>query len=379
VLDRQVVPLAPRESVAVRWTAARALIPRSEVSHPPKGLPQRFRARLLLAIAVRAPYDLRAAAAPRADPATDRGHEENAMQELTPHVVSLHVDLKWFPQPYPPNVFLIRDGGEAALIDAGFGDDESFNARMAFLAEAGVTQLKYIIITHHHYDHSSGAQRLRLATGAQIVLHTAEEPLLLNPSLATEDMEIPEDQKEAREQAKKWMEEAAKAVPDVRVNDGDVLRVGALHLRCVHAPGHTAGHLCILLEEDGLIFAGDNVLGVGTGVVSDMAEYIRSLRKMQSVEAALLAPGHGPLVKEPNRKLQELIDHRQQREDQILGLVKQGKDSVKALLKAIYPELDKRLNGMATSQIVAHLHKLKEEGKVTLDGKGADMTVAPTA
>jgi hydroxyacylglutathione hydrolase len=300
--------------------------------------------------------------------------------EITPHVTSLHVDLSWFPQPYPPNVFLIRDGAEAAIIDAGFGDDESFNKRMEVLGNLGGAKLKYIIITHHHYDHSSGAHRLREATGAQIVVHKDEETLLLNPDLSSADIEIPDDQKEARERAKQWLAEAAKATPDVRVEDGDVLEVGSLRLRCVHAPGHTAGHLCILLEGDNLLFAGDNVLGVGTAAISppphgDMAEYVRSLRKMQSLEAALLAPGHGPAVKEPHRKIQELIDHRQQREDQIVALLAQGKDSVKSLLKAIYPELDKRLMSMAQGQVLSHLHKLQSEGKLKLEGKGAETTI----
>ncbi len=300
--------------------------------------------------------------------------------EITPHVTSLHVDLSWFPQPYPPNVFLIRDGGEAALIDSGFGDDDSYKARSE--AVAGLS-LKYIIITHHHFDHSSGAPRLREATGAKIVVHRAEEELLLNPKLETGDMEVAgdgEEQKKAREMAKKWRDEAAKATPDVRVEDGDVLQVGGLHLRSVHAPGHTAGHLCIVLEEERLLFAGDNVLGVGTAAIAppphgDMGEYIRSLRKMQSLDAELLAPGHGPLVEEPRRKLQELIDHRQQREDQILKLIADGKDDVKSLVKAIYPELDKRLMQMATGQALSHLHKLQSDGKLKLEGTGAETKI----
>ena len=304
------------------------------------------------------------------------------MIEITPHVQSLHVDLPWFPQPYPPNVFLIHDAGEAALIDAGFNDDDSYNKRIAMLADAGSPKLEYIIITHHHYDHAAGAHRLREATGARIVMHKAEEPLLLDPDMGSSDMEIPEDQKAAREQAKKWREEAARAVPDVRVSDGDVLQVGSLHVRCVHTPGHTAGHLCLFLEEERALFAGDNVLGVGTAAISppphgDMGEYIRSLKKMQALDAAILCAGHGPAVKEPNRKIQELIDHRQQREEQIVALLAKGKDDVKSLLKAIYPELDKRLHGMATGQILSHLHKLQSEGSVTLEGTGPDTTVVP--
>ena len=73
-----------------------------------------------------------------------------------------------------------------------------------------------------------------------------------------------------------------------------------------------------------------------------------------------------------------LIDHRQQREEQIYSLVRDGKDTVKALAKAIYPELDKRLLLMATGQVLSHLHKLQSEGRVRLDGTGADTTVATT-
>lgn len=303
------------------------------------------------------------------------------MQQISPTTTSLHVDLKWFPQPYPPNVFLVRDGNDAALIDSGFGDDDSYDRRIEFLRGLDSSvRVKYIILTHHHYDHSSGAYRMREATGAQVVVHTEEKALLLDTSSETGDMEIPEDQKEARAQAKKWREEAAKAVPDILVEDNHVFDVGGLHLRCIHTPGHTAGHLCILLEEEDLLFAGDNVLGVGTSAIAppphgDMGDYIASLRKMQTFNAKLLAPGHGPTVSEPNRKMTELIEHRQQREEQIAGLVASGRTDIPSLLKAIYPELDKRLNMMATGQIISHLHKLQSDGKLRLEGKGAGTKV----
>ena len=302
------------------------------------------------------------------------------MSEVTPHITSLHVDLKWFPQPYPPNVFLVKDGAEALLIDAGFSDDDSYNKRMEFLQAHSDAKLRYILLTHHHYDHSSGAQRLREATGAEIVLHVDEEKWLLSPQEETGDFEIPEDQKEAREQARKWREEAAKAVPDIRVEDGAVIKVGGFHVQCLHTPGHTAGHLCFYVPEEKVLFSGDNVLGVGTAAISppphgDMGQYVASLRRMKEVDADLLLPGHGPAVKEPQRKIQELIDHRQQREDQILRLLADGRDSVKSLVKAIYPELDKRLLQMAQGQVLSHLHKLQSDGNLKLEGKGVDTKV----
>jgi glyoxylase-like metal-dependent hydrolase (beta-lactamase superfamily II) len=304
------------------------------------------------------------------------------MEEITHHVRSLHVPLDWFPQPYPPNVHLVVDGQEGALIDAGFPGDESISKRLEMLGQFANLKLRYIVITHHHFDHASGASRLREATGARIVMHKDEAPLLQRA--ASDELpagvELPPEAREWRERTAQWRKEAAKAAPDELVSDGDALRVGGLTLRMVHTPGHTAGHLSPFLEEGRVLFAGDNVLGMGTTVVpppphGDMAQYVESLRKMQSLGAELMCCGHGPVVKEPDRKLQELIDHRHEREEQILSLAGQGRDTVKALVRAIYPELDKRLIGMATSQVLSHLAKLEREGRVRTAGQGEETRV----
>lgn len=305
------------------------------------------------------------------------------MEEVTPHVYSLDVKIEWFPQPFPPNVHLIVDGGEGALIDAGFPDDESINTRMEWLRSIPDLSLKYIVITHHHFDHSSGAAKLRAATGAKIVMHKDEEPILKRAATqdVPSDMDVPEEHKEWVERTAQWRKEAAEAGADELVTDNDTLSIGGLTLRMVHSPGHTAGHLSPFLEEGKVLFAGDNVLGMGTTVVpppphGDMFDYIASLKKMQALNAEVMCCGHGPVVREPNRKLQELIDHRHEREEQILTLVGEGHDTVKSLVKEIYPELDKRIIGMATSQVLSHLSKLEREGRAKTDGEGAEMKVS---
>jgi ribonuclease/clavin/mitogillin len=293
------------------------------------------------------------------------------------HAIPAEVD--FYTGPYPPNVYLVADGGEGALIDAGFADERSLKARLDYLAGLEGLRLTYIVLTHHHFDHSSGAHRLREATGAQVVAHRAEAPLLLEAGSADtpQDVDVPEEAREVREAIRRWREEAARAVPDRLLEDGDTLRVGAATVRVVHAPGHTAGHICLFLEEERVLFSGDNVLGVGTTAIAppphgDMARYVASLRKMQALDAALLCPGHGPIVREPNRKIQELIDHRRERDEQILGLVGEGKGDVGRIVRAVYPELDKRLVPMATGQILSHLHKLAAEGKVRLEQRDGE-------
>jgi glyoxylase-like metal-dependent hydrolase (beta-lactamase superfamily II) len=245
-------------------------------------------------------------------------------------------------------------------------------------------RLRYIVITHHHFDHASGAHKLREATGARIVMHRDEASLLARSASEDlpADMEAPPDHREWQERSLAWRKEAALGAPDELVGDGDTLRVGALTLRMVHSPGHTAGHLSPFLEEGRVLFAGDNVLGMGTTAIpppphGDMAQYVASLRKMQSLDAQLMCCGHGPVVREPNRKLQELIDHRHQREEQILSLLRDGRDTVGALVRAIYPELDKRILGMATGQVRSHLAKLAAEGRVRIAGEGDEARINP--
>ena len=256
---------------------------------------------------------------------------------------------------------------------------------MEFLAAHSDVKLKYIVLTHHHYDHSS--RRATAARGdraREIVMHVEEEKWLLSPGEETGDFEIPEDQKEAREQAKKWREEAAKAIPDIRVEDNAVIKVGGITCSVCTRRGTPPATSAATFRRRRCCSPATTCSASAPPRsrrrrTATWAQYIASLKRMRTVDAELLLPGHGPVVKEPQRKIQELIDHRQQREDQILRLLADGRDSVKSLVKAIYPELDKRLLQMATGQVLSHLHKLQSDGRVTLAGKGAETTITSTS
>jgi len=126
------------------------------------------------------------------------------------------------------------------------------------------------------------------------------------------------------------------------------------HRGDTHAGPHAGVHLLYLREERAL-FTGDTVLGLGTVAIvppphGDMGLYLQSLERLKGYDAALLLPGHGPPVEDVGRKLQELVDHRHQRERQILAAVGRGRGTLRALLDDIYPELDRRLLNMAAAR-----------------------------
>jgi hypothetical protein len=142
-------------------------------------------------------------------------------------------------------------------------------------------------------------------------------------------------------------------------------------------PG-TVRHLCLLLEEEGVLFSGDNVVGLGTTAIppppqGDMRLYLESLKRMLALDARIVCPGHGPIVHQPAKKIQELIDHRRERDEQVLGLISQGKDSLGEIVRGIYPELDPRLEPAARGQVLSHLYKLRDEGRVSFQEEAGEV------
>lgn len=294
--------------------------------------------------------------------------------QATESVHVLRVNVKPYSGAYSPNVFAVVDSGQAVLVDAGFPNSDSIDSRLDYLKAIGGPRVEMIIVTHHHFDHAGGANRLREATGAHIAMHPEEERLLRG-TLARPPRDGGPQQHYIRQ-------EVAKITVDRPLADGDVIRVGRLALRVLHTPGHSAGHVCAFLEEERVLFSGDNVLGLGTTAIppppdGDMARYIESLERMKALDAALICPGHGPLVHQPERKIQELVDHRHEREEQVLALLREGKRTPAEIVRAIYPELDPRLERMAVGQVLSHLYKLQDEGKATLRRDAGEFVCSP--
>ncbi len=298
---------------------------------------------------------------------------ESRVNVINDHLTQHVVVVKQFTRTFPTsNVWVLRDGREAALLDAGYGDKQSIGERSKFFtSEMSHLRFKTIAMTHHHYDHSSGARQLRELLKAETAINPIDEVLLHTPPAPSQGNEDLPDEEDLAERVAAWRAEALATPIDRPLADGETFKVGRLTVQAVHTPGHTAGHNCYWVEDLRILFTGDNILGVGTSAIGpppagDMKQYLDSLLRMRELQASLFAPGHGPTVTATDTKVQELLDHRATRDRQIIDLIDRGYTTDRQIRRALYPEIQKGLRRSAGGQVRSHLAKMVGQGIATV-------------
>ena len=147
--------------------------------------------------------------------------------------------------PIMANCFILgcEEKKEAAVIDPG---DETERI-LKTLEESGLSA-KHIVNTHGHFDHVGGNRKLKAATGADILIHPLDVPMLSNLSASAAAWGLfAEDSPE----------------PDRTLKEGDTVVVGTITLKVIHTPGHTRGG--ISLFTDGVLFVGDTLFAGSIG------------------------------------------------------------------------------------------------------------------
>jgi glyoxylase-like metal-dependent hydrolase (beta-lactamase superfamily II)/8-oxo-dGTP pyrophosphatase MutT (NUDIX family) len=246
------------------------------------------------------------------------------------------------------NSYVVGDPNTGYIvIDPGPADD----AHLQRLWRAADGRIQAIVCTHSHPDHSPGAAPLQaLCTHKPPILGLASHPTARVNSRFTPDRELADGEK---------------LVLQGTGVDGPLTHT----LRVLHTPGHAANHLCLVLEEDGLLFSGDHVLNGSTTVIDPpdghMGDYLDALDKLAAACLAgsleFILPAHGHVLGFAHQAITQLKAHRLKREAKIAAAMQalpQG--SLQEWVEKAYDDVPPRLWPVAARSLQAHVDHIRE-------------------
>ena len=256
------------------------------------------------------------------------------------------------------NSYLVGDAAAGFIaIDPG-PDDMTHVARLWQAvrdAGGGHATIRAIVCTHSHPDHAPGAKPLQALCAQQG--HTP--PILGLPSASTADPRHTFH-------------------PDRALHDGERLQLTGAHgithtLRAIFTPGHAANHVCLVLEEDALLFSGDHILNGSTTIVDppdgDMSAYLDSLTKLDAACAHggidLALPAHGHVLADVRGVIARLTAHRLAREAKVLAALRADpQGNLDRWVTYAYGDTPSSAWDAAKRSLLAHVERLRKLGMV---------------
>ena len=230
---------------------------------------------------------------------------------------------------------------EVTVIDPGPAMQEHID-----VITAAAPNIKQILVTHTHPDHSPGVRLLK---------ENLDIPAygMLTNSSKNQDQTFS---------------------PERILDDGEVFQEEEFSIEVVHTPGHASNHLCFILKEEKLIFTGDHIMNGSTVVIGppdgNMKQYIQSLEKLKDYDIEKIAPGHGELLENPHEVADWIINHRLEREKKVFQALQEAtKGTPDTLVEKVYDDVDSSLFPIAKASLLAHLIKLEEDQLIYSSGE----------
>ena len=230
---------------------------------------------------------------------------------------------------------------EVTVIDPGPAMQEHID-----VITAAAPNIKQILVTHTHPDHSPGVRLLK---------ENLDIPAygMLTNSSKNQDQTFN---------------------PERILDDGEVFQEEEFTIEVVHTPGHASNHLCFILKEEKLIFTGDHIMNGSTVVIGppdgNMNQYIQSLEKLKEYDIEKIAPGHGELLENPHEVADWIINHRLEREKKVFQALQEAtKGTPDTLVEKVYDDVDSSLFPIAKASLLAHLIKLEEDQLIYSSGE----------
>lgn len=178
------------------------------------------------------------------------------------------------------NTYIVTDteSGECAVVDPAIESEE-------LLQSLENKNVKYILLTHGHFDHIGGVNAVKEQTGAKVVIHTKEKPFLSEIALNLFSWKY-RDHKHIKA-----------ILADILTDDGTEIPFGDGKIKVMHTPGHTMGGVCYIFDDDRILFSGDTLFNLSAGrtdlPTGNAREELMSLAKIGALEGDYkVYPGH---------------------------------------------------------------------------------------
>lgn len=225
---------------------------------------------------------------------------------------------------------------ELVVIDPGPAIDE----HIEHILKVGDGRIRHILCTHTHPDHSPAAAHLA---------RELEVPMIGAVTADDQHQDLTFQ-------------------PDIHLEQDAVIAGHDWSIRAIHTPGHVDNHYCFLLEEEGMVFAGDHIMNGSTVVIvppgGNMKDYIESLQRLLDYDVKAIAPGHGEIIPGCRDEVEKLVRHRLMREAKVVAnLGRSGPVPIETLVVSVYDDVPEAMHRWAQFSLLAHLLKLEVDGR----------------
>ena len=293
------------------------------------------------------------------------------------------LELPW-STPGNVNVYLLEENDGYVMIDCGVDGSEYLKLLEMHLNQLGITfnDIKLLVGTHMHIDHIGLSQRLRefdipFALYKNSIDYLDEyndwsirfKDLIRMAKNEYTPVSFIDDLKSISTPLYAGRLEK----PDILLSEGRVKSIKR-SLNVVFTPGHDYSEISLYDEKTKIVFSGDHILPRITPFIpvqnENSKEFLDSLDKVDHLDHEIIAPGHGNIISNPHKRIEQMKLHHQRRSERILGFLKNEDLTGWEISNKLFPrDLDSLNLRLAFQETLAHLHLLKSQRRVEKNNK----------
>lgn len=292
--------------------------------------------------------------------------------------------------------YLIQEKDGWLMVDSGYNDDGTFESLCQQLDALGIPieDIRELVITHYHPDHSGLALRIKAASGAKVIMHQDDWDILQNAvgwgekwtldalvewavTLGVPPSELDRFYQTATLGRRLF---PTGLEPDVLLQGEENAVADDGHLQAILTPGHSPGHICLYDQRNKVLFSGDHVLVKITPHISpshltsynQLGQYLESLRKVQHLDVELVLPAHERPFGHLAQRVDEILEHHRRRLEEMVAALSDHPLSPWDLAPRVHwdvgpwEEMDAPTRVLAVRETLAHLQLLESRGQVAM-------------